>query len=211
MDRSDAGWRIPVLAVSGMAHLALLGFLALRHPELRTYAPPAVLEVQMAPRPLPAPSERAAQAAAQRPLRPRETQRPAAQSSVPPLLTPAAPGLGSSMDRDRAPAAVGPPPPVSPGLREALRRSPVGCANADAVILDKAERERCMQVFGKGAMDAPFIPPPMAPDKRRAYDAAAARKEADRRYRGANSPTGTVHEPRPSEAPRPMPEVWTPR
>jgi hypothetical protein len=213
MNGSDARWRIPVLVVSGMAHLALLGFLALRHPELRSYAPPPVLEIQVVPRYLPSPSARTApnQAAAQRPLRPRQAQRPAAQSSVAPLLAPAAPSPGPSTEREGAPATAGSPPPVSSGLREALRRSPVGCANADAVILDKAERERCMEMFGKGAKDAPFIPPPMARDKRRAFDAAAARKEANRRYRESNIPAGTVHEPRPSEAPRPMPEVWTPR
>lgn len=212
MKTSDGKWRLPILAISGMAHVALLGFLVLRHPELRSYAPPPVFEVQVVPRFLPSPSERAApnETAAQRPLRPRQAQRPAAESTVAPLLTPAAPAPGRSpADQAGAPATA--VPPASPGLREALRRSPVGCANADAVILDKAERERCMEVFGKGAKDAPFIPPPMAPDKRRAFDAAAARKEANRRYRESNIPAGTTNTPRPSEAPVPMPEVWTPR
>lgn len=212
MKTSDARWRLPILVVSGTAHVALLGFLALRHPELRSYAPPPVFEVQVVPRFLPSPSERAAptRTAAQRPLRPRQALRPATESTVAPLLTPAAPAPGR-WAADQAGAPTGAAPPASLGLREALRRSAVGCANADTVILDKAERERCMEVFGEGAKDAPFIPPPMAPDKRRAFDAAAARKEANRRYREGNIPAGTTTTPRPSEAPVPMPDVWTPR
>lgn len=210
----DARWRLPILVVSGMTHVALLGFLALRHPELHSYAPPPVFEVEVVPRFLPSPSERAApnETAAQRPLRPRQARRLAPESTVTPLLTPAAPVPSRSpADQAGAPATGAPAAPAPSGLREALRRSAVGCANADAVILDKAERERCMEVFGKGAKDAPFIPPPMAPDKRRAFDAAAARKEANRRYRESNIPAGTTNTPRPSEAPVPMPEVWTPR
>lgn len=214
MSRSGTRRRLPVLVISGATHVVLLGFLALRHPELRSYAPPPVFEVQVVPRFLPSPSEDAVpnQTAAQRPLRPRQARQPSSDSTVAPLLTPAAPAPGGSRERQAGPAGtVAPTLPASPGLREALRRSPVGCANADAVILDKAERERCMEVFGKGAKDAPFIPPPMTADKRRAFDAAAARKEANRRYREGNIPAGTTSTPRPSEPPAPMPEVWTPR
>jgi hypothetical protein len=78
-------------------------------------------------------------------------------------------------------------------------------------MLSREEREACQERLGAGARDAPFIPPPMDPRKRQAFDETAAKKEAYQRYKRGNVPPGITNEPRPSEAPNPFPEVWTPR
>ena len=82
----------------------------------------------------------------------------------------------------------------------------MGCANPN--LLTKAERERCLERLGAGAKDAPYYEPPMSRDKRKAFDEAAARKQAYRKYKEANLPTGVS--PGGLEM-KPLPEVWTPR
>jgi hypothetical protein len=78
------------------------------------------------------------------------------------------------------------PQPEGPkgDVRTALRQSPVGCANALAVGLNRAEREFCDEKLGKGAKDAPFFEPGLAMSaaKKGLMDRAAANREADYRY-----------------------------
>jgi hypothetical protein len=66
----------------------------------------------------------------------------------------------------------------------------VGCANRNAVGLTRREREACDDRGGAGAGQAAFIEPPMDPDKRRAWDAAAARKALARRRKEGAVPPG---------------------
>lgn len=192
------GRRFLIAAVSVAGHLAIALALALNAPRFSTYVPPPVYEVTVVP--LYLPPEKAPrlprQAAASRPLIPRMRARPDEPLTVAPLVTPAAPS--------RNPSASGPgaftvnpgdaPAPRPPGtaeqIRGILRNSVVGCANADAVSLGHRERAGCDERFGKGAKDAPFIEPPMSRDKRRAFDAAAARKEAYVKYKESNLPPG---------------------
>ena len=70
-------------------------------------------------------------------------------------------------------------------VRTALRASPVGCANPDAVGLTRAEREACNEQFGKGAKTAAFPGLGLSREKQAAFDQAAAHKEACRAYRAA--------------------------
>jgi len=51
------------------------------------------------------------------------------------------------------------------------------------VGLNRAERDLCDERFGKGAKDAKFAGLGLTPDKQRLLDAAAARKDADYRYK----------------------------
>lgn len=73
------------------------------------------------------------------------------------------------------------PQGLSEGLRKALRRSPIGCANVQA--LDQAETDACIEAFGKDARSAAFIAPPMARDKRNGFDEKVAAREQMRIYR----------------------------
>lgn len=176
-----------VISASVAAHAGVLVLLAVNAPQLRTQAPPdEVFEVTVLPRYVPRemlPEERR-QAVQARPLTPRRLQRPDEPLPVAPLVTP------------NAPAPVMTPGLVDPRLTapaaqpNALRRSVVGCANPS--LLDKAEREACLDRLGAGAKDAPFIEPPMSRDKRRAFDEAAARKERMREYKAAPVPPGLV-------------------
>lgn len=201
-----------LLGASLLAHVAVLAVLGLRQPHLGSAPPPPVMEVEVVPyyvAPAPRPPDAERQPAiVERPIRPRRTLRPDETSPVAPLVTPNAPTA------PRGPWTVAPPvpgasPPASADLRQALRRGPGGCATPS--LLSREEREACQEKLGAGAKDAPFFQPPMDPRKRQAFDEAAAKKEAYQRYKRGNVPPGLSHESRPSEAPNPFPEVWTPR
>jgi hypothetical protein len=93
----------------------------------------------------------------------------------------------------KAPPSLHPAPqPEGPkgDMRTALRQGEPGCANPDAVGLNRAERDLCSETFGKGAKTAPFLGLGLAADKQRLFDAAAAQKEADYRYKHAPVPSG---------------------
>jgi hypothetical protein len=193
MGKAGRRGRWLVVAASGAAHLAVLTLVALNRPSLPWTPPPPVFEVEVVPR--------------FRTLSPDET------SPVAPLITRDAPSRTQGAGVAEVPApAPAPAPAASPGdLAKALRRSPAGCANAEAVRLTRAEREGCLEMFGQGAKDAPFFEPPMSRDKRQAFNKAAARKEAYVRYRNGGVPVGTSAESGPSQPLVAMPEVWRPR
>ncbi|WP_447727834.1 hypothetical protein, partial [Enterobacter asburiae] len=69
-------------------------------------------------------------------------------------------------------------------LRTALRGSATGCVNADAVGLNRRERERCDEQFGAARAKGDPLSG-MDAGKRRALDAQAAAQEAYRRYQDA--------------------------
>ncbi len=77
-----------------------------------------------------------------------------------------------------------------PGGGGGLRGTLVGCANADAVKLSSVERNTCAERFGVHVGAAPVISG-IAPAKRQEFDAAAARGDAERKYRDA-VPVGTA-------------------
>lgn len=203
MARTDRRTLPIVVAVSGLAHLGVLVLLALAHPTLRQAQAPPVFEVQVAPLYVPSPrsEQPAPKRLADQPIRPRRALRLPEDPSVAPLVTPLAP------ERPAAPPApaFALPAPAAPAVSSALRLSPVGCANPH--LLTKAERERCLERLGAGAKDAPFYEPPMSRDKRKAFNEAAARKQAYRKYKEGNLPVGVS--PGGLEM-KPLPEVWTP-
>ncbi len=79
---------------------------------------------------------------------------PPAGSGAPP----AGAGGGGAAGRDftvqRDGISPGPLPGAEGGLRAALRRSGVGCANQDAVKLTKAERDKCLERAGANQAEA---------------------------------------------------------
>ena len=201
-----------VVGLSLLAHGAVLALLALSHPQLRIAPPPPVVEVEIVPYFLPS-LQRAqprSEPLAAQPIRPRRSlQRPDEERTVAPLITKAAPPQKPVEGPWAvAPPVVGTPSPSPPDLRRALRGS-VGCSNLE--LLSKAEREDCQEKLGAGAKDAPFIPPPIAADKLKAWEADAARKRAKWKAREAPMPQAVPSGPSsPSQAPNPFPEVWTP-
>lgn len=202
-------WTLVVTA-SVVAHAGVLALLALKSPHFDMQAiPPATFEVTVVPRLVPPERLRETRReppSPSRPLVPRRLLAPDEETPVAPLVTPSAPGVeGRGANLHPAPNPPGP----KDQLRNALRAGAPGCANADSVILNKAERENCLERLGRGAKDAPFIEPPMSRDKRMAFDKAAARKQTYRDYKEANMPSGVTQRdggPQMKE----LPPIWPP-
>ena len=170
-----------LLAASGIAHLGVFALLAVNRPLLEQGQAPPIFEVEVVPFVMPPRQDHAApaQTLVSRPLRPRRTLRPEEATTVAPLITPDAPGPSEDTAPGHAPSPAAPGPPAD--LRNALRRSAVGCANP--TLLSKVEREACLEKLGAGAKDTPFIPPPIAKDKRRGFEEKTAAQEQMRIYR----------------------------
>ena len=77
-----------------------------------------------------------------------------------------------------SPAPSARPSAPGPDLAAALRRGSVGCANAGAVGLSRAERETCEERLAAGAKDAKHLWG-MEPAKREYYAAVAEAKAPD--------------------------------
>jgi hypothetical protein len=125
-------------------------------------------------------------AATASPVQPR-APRLAAPSWIQPLGV--APVPGPPAPANRATGVHPAPLPEGPrgDLRTALRGSSPGCANAEAVGLNRREQEHCDEAFGAKVRNAPVYDAPMDAAKRRGFDAQALRQQADRAYR--NAPT----------------------
>lgn len=181
MLRADRRRLTLVLAASGIAHLGVLALLALKQPQETPAEPPPIFQVEIVPFIMPPRQDHVApaQSLASRPLRPRRTLRPDETTNIAPLVTREAPAAATIPGQVLAPSPAPGGPPSD--VRNALRRSAVGCANP--TLLSKAEREGCLEKLGAGAKDAPFIPPPIAKDKLRAFDEKVAAQEQMRIYR----------------------------
>lgn len=131
-------------------------------------------------------------AAAASPVRPRAPRR-VAPSWIQPLGV--APVPGPPAPANRATGLHPAPLPEGPrgDLRTALRGSSPGCANAEAVGLNRREQEHCDEAFGAKARNAPVYDAPMDAAKRRGFDAQAIRQQADRAYRDAPMGVGVDH------------------
>ena len=178
------GRRIAAIALSAAAHALVLGELALHAPSLvipeESSAPQPIIPVLLTPRLPPT-----APAAPPKPIRLHRRPQRFSNLPLPPLPVPPGPSVAPAPP---GPVAIHPAPlPANPvgEIRQSLRESPIGCANANAVGLTKAERQLCDQVLGKGAKTAPFLGLGIAQGKASDFDRAAAAKEADRRYRDA--------------------------
>jgi hypothetical protein len=179
-----------------VAHLVVITIVALQKPMLTIppevgAPPPAIIPVLLMPRTPPA-----AAGQKEKPQPIRLHRRP--QPFVPPEVTPApiAPPAppAQAAPAPRAPVVVLHPAPLPQGpkgdVRQALRQSPVGCANADAVGLTKAERDLCDEKLGKGVRTAtPYAPgTELTAEKRRLLDAQAAQRDDQIRYKRDATP-----------------------
>lgn len=184
--------RTAVVAVSLLAHGLVLALLGLTNPslrEVRRVDPRAVSLDFWIPAPADLSSHRAPPAAPS-PLRPRRVASSAPASDIPPL--PMAPSRPTGPPAAAAAVHPAPLPGQARGdtLRQALRGSPVGCANKDAVGLTRREREACDDAFGKRSVETADIAAPIDPAKRAEWDAVAARKATIRRRKEAPVPPG---------------------
>ena len=187
--RPDRQRRILAAAVVSVAvHVALLVALVLHAPRLRVYEQPsgppqAIIPVLILPR---APPPVAGSGAKPAPIRlHRRAQRFAPQDlPVAPLVAPVEEAPARPAPATGPRTVTGPPAPT-PGEVNAQRalRAMVGCANPS--LLTRAEREKCEERLAAGARDAPYLGTGVDRDKARSLEAAAARKEADVRYRNA--------------------------
>ena len=82
-----------------------------------------------------------------------------------------------------------------------LRGTLVGCANAEAVRLSGAERDKCNERFGQEISSAPKLDP-LSPAKRASFDKSSAHDAAWAKYRdstagaaGPSMPGGIDHGP----------------
>lgn len=196
-----------ILAGSLLLHVGLLAWLALPVPplletlvadDLSTVTVDLIRperERQAQPRPA------AAATAAPSPVLPFQVRQPArpAPAGVPTLNVPAA-GIA------RPGTAVRPAPlpgEAAGDLRTALRTS-TGCTSADAVGLNRREREKCDERFGAAKAKGDPLSG-MSADKRQALDAQAAAQEAYRQYQDAAMGPGVDHRSR--EHPGTMKEI----
>jgi len=200
--------RATVLAGSLLLHAAVLAWLAAPTPPLLPPTAPDALptmtvELQRqiprkAQRPQTIPAATAAPARPQ-PLRARAARAPA-PAGTPTVEIPAA-----GIARPGVAIRPAPLPGDSVGdLRTALRGSAAGCVSADAVGLNRRERERCDERFGAAKAKGDPLSA-MSADKRRALDGQAAAQDAYRRYRGAPMGPGVDH--RSKDHPGTMKEI----
>ncbi|KRA62702.1 hypothetical protein ASD89_22475 [Caulobacter sp. Root656] len=151
------------------------------------------LERELTPRrPTPETVASPDRAAAASPIQPRAPRR-VAPSWIQPLGV--APVPGPPAPSNRATGVHPAPLPEGPrgDLRTALRGSSAGCANAQAVGLNRREQEHCDEAFGAKVRNAPIYDAPMDAAKRRGFDAQALKQQADRAYREAPMGVGVDH------------------
>jgi hypothetical protein len=176
-----------------VAHIIVVAIVALQSPMLRIppepAAPPvAVIPVLLLPRTPPAAGQQAPA-----PIRLHRRPQPFLPPDVrpAPIAPPAPPAAPAAVAAPKGPVAVFHPAPLPEGpkgdLRAALRHSGVGCANEQAVGLNKAERDLCDQKLGD-VRNAPTFATgtELTAEKRRLLDAQAAAREADYRYKRDN-------------------------
>jgi hypothetical protein len=200
-----------VLAGSVILHAAILAALAwstgARFPDRSNDEDAITVTLNRSPiphRPTPQAVASSDRAAAASPLRPR-APRLVAPSSVTPLGVAAVPAPGPSAGRG---IGVHPAPlPEGPrgDLRTALRGSSVGCANAEAVGLNRRELEHCDERLGAAVRNALVYGAPMDPMKRNAFEQQAIRQRIARAQREAQMGPGVDHRSR--EGPGTMKEI----
>lgn len=177
------------MALSIAAHAVVLTALALHAPMLvrpheEAGPPEPVIPVLIMPR---VPPALPGSAEKPRPIRLHRRQlrhditTPNVEPFVPPVSVPAprpAPARPVAQPR----ISVQPSPAAQ--LSAALRGGRIGCANPS--LLSAAEREKCLELLGRGAAEAPNLGPPADAD----FERAAAARDANRRDREGGVPAG---------------------
>lgn len=178
---------IAIAVGSGAAHALVLTLIALHAPRLtipamETGPPQAIIPVLIVPR-----VQSPERANGSSPTEIRLHRRPQRVVDIPtdikPLVTPRP--EARRPDPTEGPgnaASASPPEPLTLNARTALR-SRIGCANATAAGLTRAEREACEDQFAAGASSSAFKGLGLERGKADALGRAGARREADFRYK----------------------------
>jgi hypothetical protein len=113
---------------------------------------------------------------------------------VPALVAPEQPPSANGAAETKAPAEphITVQPSPAGQLSAVLRSSPIGCANP--AILTPEERDACLARLGRGAGEAPYLPPALDRGKQSALDAAAAARDRNVRLKEA-APTAAIPNP----------------
>jgi hypothetical protein len=111
---------------------------------------------------------------------------------VPPLVAPKSVPTPAPTPTPRAPAAprITVQPSPAGELATVLRGSAIGCANP--AILSREEREACETRFGRGAGEAPYLPPALDRGKQATLERAGAARDRAVRAREAPMPAGVA-------------------
>lgn len=204
----DKRRRATIIAGSLLLHVALLACLAIPTPPLLQALAEDDLPImtlalarpipQEAPRPRPSPVASTTSPNAL-PFKVRAPARPV------PTGTPTVEVPASGLTRPGVAIRPAPLPGEGAGeLRTALRNSATGCVSADAVGLNRREREKCDERFGAAKAKGQPLDG-MDPSKRRMLDAQAADQESYRHYRDAPMGPGVDH--RSKDHPGTMKEI----
>lgn len=183
---SSKGRTYNAVALSAAAHVVVLAALALhvprlKTPEVRSGPPEPIIPVLILPR---VPPPEAGGPPAPIRLHRRVLRHAPADLPVAPLIAPE-PEPERRPERPAQPAQAVTPDPLAQNARQALRGL-VGCANP--AQLSREEREKCEEQLARGARQADFPGLGLEDEKGSALARAAARKEADVRYRNAPPP-----------------------
>ena len=198
MPAANRSRSVGIVAASVAVHAVLLALVAVQAPRLRTPPvasgpPEAIIPILIMPRTPPA---TAAPGAKPTEVRLHRRPQPFANQAPPvaPLVTPAAEEPKRTLPAE-GPRTTAPSTSTQDALavnaRNALRGK-LGCANADALGLSRAEREACENQLAAGAKDAAFPGLGLSRDKEGILGQAAARREADYRYMRSGGGVGTV-------------------
>jgi hypothetical protein len=112
---------------------------------------------------------------------------------APPQQATGAPAGGAPGGPGGGAPGGGLPSGALPGFGSGLRGSVLGCANAAALHLSKAEQAKCDEAFGAGARESPVMDP-IGATKRADIDQQAASQAAAQRYRDS-TPAGSEAAP----------------
>ncbi len=183
-----------VAAVSVVLHAGLLILVATHAPRL--FSPPVasgppepIIPILILPR---TPPRQTAAGLTPAPIRLHRRPQRFAPSDLP-----VAPLVVSQPEPQRPAVGPAPRPVALPASRDATAegvgralRGRLGCANLAA--LTRAERQACEDRLASGARDAAFPGLGLEGGKAAGFEAEAARKAADQRYRSAPPPRGTL-------------------
>jgi hypothetical protein len=184
------------MAISIAAHAVVLTALALHAPKLtvpreEAGPPEPIIPILIMPRTPPA-----APGSPEKPqpirLHRRQLHR---EVAPPPEVTPFVPPKEAATPppaprRPAQPRITVQPSPNSQ-LSQALRGGIVGCANPS--LLSPGERERCLEQFGRGAAEAPYLPAAIGAAKQADLDKAGEGKLERRREKEAGVPPGAAN------------------
>jgi hypothetical protein len=196
------------IVASAIVHLAVVLVVLAQRPTLvippsESGPPEPIIPILIMPRTPPPPSANG-RLVRPAPIRLHRRPQPFLPSDVPtaPIAPPEPPAAPAAPPAPRGPVALHPSPlPEGPkgDVRTALRQGPVGCANPLAAGLNRAERDHCSEVFGKGAKDAAFAGLGLSAAKQKLLEAAGAAREADYRYKHSQAPGALPDTARPGE------------